>query len=69
MERGFVRTGWKTYQPELDDDLLDGHGWLCKEHRKAIWHTTDTKPLPPRKDIIQFSNILGRGSFCRNFWM
>jgi hypothetical protein len=48
MERGFVRTGWTTYQPELDDDLLDGHGWLCKEHRKAIWHTTMPLPLFPR---------------------
>ena len=63
VEQGFIRTGRKPYQPplpnlytepELDDDLLDGHDWLYQEHGKAIRHTT--KPLPPRDNIIQFTD-------------
>jgi hypothetical protein len=50
MEQGFIRTGRKPYRPPLpnlytgpalDDDLLDGHDWLYKEHGKALWHTKD----------------------------
>ncbi len=63
MEQGFIRTGRKPYrpplpnlytEPELDDDLLDGHDWLYKEHGKAIGHTTE--PLSPRDNIIQFTD-------------
>jgi hypothetical protein len=66
VEQGFIRTGRKTYRPPLpnlytgpalDDDLLDGHDWLYKEHGKALRHTKD--PLPPRDNIIQFSDKPG----------
>ena len=45
VEQGFIRTGRKTYRPplpnlytgpEVDDDLLDGHDWVYKEHGKAL---------------------------------
>jgi hypothetical protein len=62
-DRGFIRTGRKIYRPplpskyteqELDDDLLEGHDWLYKEHGKAILKTVG--PLPPRDNIIQFTD-------------
>jgi hypothetical protein len=66
VEQGFIRTGRKPYRPPLpnlytgpalDNDLLDGHDWLYKEHGKALRHTKD--PLPPRDNIIQFSDKPG----------
>jgi hypothetical protein len=63
VEQRFIHTGRKTYRPPLpnlytgpalDDDLLDGHNWLYKEHGKPLWHNKEY--LPPRNNIIQFSD-------------
>ena len=52
-DQGFIRTGRKTYRPplpnlytgpEVDDDLLDGHDWVYKEHGKALRHTKEPPP-------------------------
>jgi hypothetical protein len=62
-DQGFIRTGRKMYRPplpslytgpEVEDDLLDGHDWVYKEHGKALRHTKE--PLPPRDNIIQFTD-------------
>ncbi len=62
-DQGFIRTGRKPYRPplpnlytgpEVDDDLLDGHDWVYKEHGKALRHTKE--PLLPRDNIIQFTD-------------
>jgi hypothetical protein len=62
-DQGFIRTERKMYrpplpsqytEPEVEDNLLDGHDWVCKEHGKALHHTKE--PLPPRDNIIQFAD-------------
>jgi hypothetical protein len=40
--------------PEVDDDLLNGHDWIYKEHEKSLRHTKE--PLPPRDNIIQLTD-------------
>jgi hypothetical protein len=49
-----VATNGQYTEQELDDDLLEGHDWLYKEHGKAILQTAS--PLLPRDDIIQFTD-------------
>jgi hypothetical protein len=52
-DQGFIRTGRKMYRPplpshytgpEVEDDLLDGHDWVYKEHGKALRHTKEPFP-------------------------